>query len=510
LDAVAGFASLVWAPAGISLAAVLLFGPRVWPGITLGAVIANWLVGAPLVAAIGIGIGNTLEGLIGASLLRSACGPRIHLDRVRDVTFFVVLAAGTSAMIAATIGVVSLSFAGVVSGPQIGTTWWTWWLGDLIGDLLVVPLALTWAERPRVRIVFARAIETIGIALLFSAATTLVFGESGGGPRGPISYAYLFFPPLVWVALRFDQRGVSLATLAVAAISVSGTVLARGPFIRDSLSQSLFAAQVFLAVTTTTFLILGAAIVEQRQTQEDLRRARDLAAEANRAKSDFLAVVSHELRTPLNAISGYAELLQMGVRGPVAEEQHDFLRRIQQSAAHLLSLIEDVMSFAKLEAGRLSLATQNVAVNDSLDSMESLVAPEMRRKGLTLTRMQCDVGMSASADPEKLRQILLNLVGNAVKFTPPGGRVTVGADRSNGAVRIWVTDTGIGIPADQLNRVFEPFFQVERGTTRAYPGLGLGLAISRDLARAMRGDIQIESGGGRGCTATLTLPSDES
>jgi signal transduction histidine kinase len=360
-----------------------------------------------------------------------------------------------------------------------------------------------------VRIVPSRVVESIGVVLLVAAATMLVFAEPGGTPRGPISYAYLFFPPLVWVALRFDQRGVSLATLVVAAIAVAGTVLGRGPFIRASLSQSLFAAQVFLAVTTTTFLILGAAIVQQRQTQEDLRHARDLAAEANRAKSDFLAVVSHELRTPLNAISGYAELLQMELRGPVAEEQRDFLTRIQLSAAHLLSLIEDVMSFAKLEAGRLSLVTQNVAVKDSLDSMESLVAPEMRRKGLTLARVPCDGDMRATADPEKLRQILLNLVGNAVKFTPPGGRVTVGADRSNGTVRIWVTDTGIGIPADQIARVFEPFFQVERGTTRAYPGLGLGLAISRDLARAMRGDIQIESVSGRGCTATLTLPSDD-
>jgi len=273
------------------------------------------------------------------------------------------------------------------------------------------------------------------------------------------------------------------------------------------LHQGLFALQTFIAVATTTFLLLGASVAEHHRSEEWLRRAREIAEEANRAKSDFLAVMSHELRTPLNAISGYVELLDMQIAGPVTEQQRNYLSRIQNSEQHLLALLEDVLGFARLETGRLAVSVQPVIVYDAIVALEGMLELEMQKKRLTFGRPTPDPSLVARADPEKLRQILLNLLANGVKFTPEGGQITVGAERVRDMVRVWVKDTGIGIPSDQLNNVFDPFYQVERGPTRKYPGMGLGLAIARDLARAMKGDVWLESTPGQGSTAWLALPA---
>jgi signal transduction histidine kinase len=146
-------------------------------------------------------------------------------------------------------------------------------------------------------------------------------------------------------------------------------------------------------------------------------------------------------------------------------------------------------------------------VYDAIVALDGIWQLEMQKKRLTFDRHLPDLSLVARADPERLRQILLNLVANGVKFTPEGGRITIGADRERDSIRVWVTDTGIGIAADQLKRVFDPYFQVDRGPTRKYPGMGLGLAIARDLARAMNGDVWLESTPGSGSTAWLVLPA---
>jgi signal transduction histidine kinase len=238
-----------------------------------------------------------------------------------------------------------------------------------------------------------------------------------------------------------------------------------------------------------------------------MRLAHARAAEANKAKADFLAVMSHELRTPLNAISGYVDLMSLGVDGPLTEKQRVSLTRIQLNEQHLLSLIDDVLSFAKIEAGKLKMDIQAVLVRDVGTSLEALIAPELQKKNLTFSCDPFSDRLRVRADPEKLRQILLNFLANAIKFTGQGGRVRLGAEARGEFVRIWVSDTGIGIPGDQVARVFEPFFQVERGPTRRYPGIGLGLAIARDLARAMGGEVQLDSTVGEGSTFSLILPA---
>jgi signal transduction histidine kinase len=235
-------------------------------------------------------------------------------------------------------------------------------------------------------------------------------------------------------------------------------------------------------------------------------RARRDAEAANQAKGDFLATMSHELRTPLNAIGGYAQLMEMGVHGPVTAEQQEALRRVQRSQQHLLSLINDVLNFAKLEAGRVTYDIARVPVPELLAGVESLVAPQLAAKALRFTCAPCEPTLAVAGDAEKTQQILLNLLSNAIKFTPQGGEVRVEARPQDGSVHVGVSDTGIGIPPDRLASVFEPFVQLARGPSSGREGTGLGLAISRDLARAMEGDLTAQSTPGDGSTFTLVLP----
>jgi PAS domain S-box-containing protein len=245
---------------------------------------------------------------------------------------------------------------------------------------------------------------------------------------------------------------------------------------------------------------------ERMRAAEALAAAKLAAEEANRAKSQFLATMSHELRTPLNAVAGYTELLATEVRGPVTTAQREDLRRIQVNARHLLGLINDVLNFAKVEAGHLELEVTSVPVEETLSAAHTLIDPQLRAKGLTYEYGAGDAAVTCRADREKLQQIVLNLLSNAVKFTDRGGHVSLWWEAAGPEVRIHVRDTGVGVPPDKLEAIFEPFVQLHRGLAQRTDGTGLGLAISRELARAMRGDVTVASAPGQGATFTLTLP----
>ena len=506
LDAVAGFATLVWPASGIALAAILLGGSRLWPAVALGAFAANVMNGASIPVAVGIATGNTAEALIGAYLMHRVTAVRPSFERVREAIALIVLAGVVSTAVSATVGVTTLLAGGLVTTAHFVETWRAWWVGDAIGDVLVAPLILVWAAwRPR-RPRGLRIAESVALALTLAIASALVFGDSTFAQALTRDREYILFPPLMWAALRFNVRGSVTSSAFVSLIAIVYTVLHHGPFVRPELHEGLLALQTFVGILAATFLLLGASLSEKRRATRELRAARETAEAANKAKSGFLAVVSHELRTPLNAITGYVDLLSLELEGPLNEKQQGILGRIAQSQRHLLSLIEDVLGFAQAESGRLSFVLQPVNVQVAIDSIEPLVNPEMMRRALTMRVERCDSALYVRADPNKLRQILLNLVANSMKFTLPGGAIDIRADSDEAQVRIAVSDNGIGIPATHLDRVFDPFFQVDQGGTRQYSGLGLGLSIVRDVVRAMDGDVAIESEPLKGTTVTVFLP----
>jgi PAS domain S-box-containing protein len=238
---------------------------------------------------------------------------------------------------------------------------------------------------------------------------------------------------------------------------------------------------------------------------EGARRVAEAEA-ANRAKTEFLTTISHELRTPLNAIAGYADLLALDVGGKLSEDQRQYVDRIRRSQQHLLAIITDLLDFGRIEAGEVIYEIGPVPVTTVIDAVEPMIEIQARERHVTLHRRPCPAEAVALADRAKVEQILLNMLSNAVKFTGPGGRVSLSCEVTDDRVLLSVHDTGIGIAADKLESIFEPFVQLGRSLTTSHEGTGLGLAIARDLARAMGGDLAVESTLGEGSVFELTLP----
>jgi len=251
---------------------------------------------------------------------------------------------------------------------------------------------------------------------------------------------------------------------------------------------------------------IAAETFERARLFEAERSARTAAESANRSKAAFLASMSHELRTPLQAALGFAQLLRSGVFGPINQEQSDALARVERSQTHLARLIDDILDFARLEAGRVRVVLEAVPAREIIDDLVPLVEPQAVVKNISITASPAD-GLVVAVDRQRMRQILLNLVGNAIKFTNPGGAVRIATRADANRVRFEVQDNGLGIPADRLKEIFEPFVQVDDALTRTASGAGLGLAISRDLARAMGGDLTVQSEPGKGSVFAVTFPA---
>ncbi len=249
-----------------------------------------------------------------------------------------------------------------------------------------------------------------------------------------------------------------------------------------------------------------ALLQERDRARAEADEARHAAQEANEAKGRFLSVISHELRTPLGAIGGYAALLKEGIRGPLTDGQREYIERIRRSQQHILRLVDELLDLAKIESGQFVLKLAPVPVQAVLESVYTMIEPQIRASELRLEVPLAHPTLVLHADRERVEQIVLNLLSNAVKFTPPGGVVRITATSAEDKVCLRVQDTGVGIPPGKLEAVFEPFVQVEPSQPRAGRGTGLGLAISRELARVMNGDLTVESTRGQGSTFTITLP----
>ena len=275
-----------------------------------------------------------------------------------------------------------------------------------------------------------------------------------------------------------------------------------------------WASVVITAVRDEDGTLVGFAkvtrdLTERRNAElkalEDARRLAE-SVSANLAKSGFLTAMSHELRTPLNAIGGYAELLSLGLGGPITPEQQEYIERIRRSQQHLLGIISDLLNFSRIEAGHLTYDLQPLSLGQVIHGMVPLVEPQAEAKEISLQADPAGPNCLVLGDRAKVDQILLNLLSNAVKFTGSGGTVRVTCKESADTAAIEVSDTGSGIPPEKIEAIFEPFVQLGRSLSSAHEGTGLGLAISRELARAMNGNLTVTSKVGSGSTFTLSLP----
>jgi signal transduction histidine kinase len=321
-------------------------------------------------------------------------------------------------------------------------------------------------------------------------------------------------PDEAWVSVAQDEehlallRSVNMRSLIMVPLKdPSGRAVAVLSLVSGESGRTFDEADLSMAMEVARRA--GAALANARLVEAE-RAARADAEAASKTKSDFLATMSHELRTPLNAIAGHVQLIDMGLYGPVSDAQRDALARVERAQRHLLGLINDVLNYARIEAGRVEYDLSPVPIHELLLDVLPMVESQVAAKSLTLETALPNARETEPvyvwADRDKLAQVLLNVLSNAIKFTHEGGRITtsLGAeDASHVTVRI--NDTGVGIPADKLDAVFEPFVQVRSDLTRTTEGTGLGLAISRDLARGMGGDLRATSELGVGSTFELVL-----
>jgi len=490
LDAVAGFATLVWPPSGIALAALLLFGTRLWPGVLAGALCVNLIIGASLPVALGIAVGNTLEAVAGSWLLRRIGRFDPRLERIDDVKALVLLGAVASTTISAAVGLLSLRLGGTVASAMSWPTFRAWWFGDMLGDLVVAPLLLVWISRPAPLRRRFQAPEALLLAVLLAGCSWMVFGH-GTGDSGLMRLPYLIFPPLLWAAVRFAQYGAVSANFVISAVAIAATTLGYGPFVRGTLSESLLHLQIFLAVGAATALTIAAAIAERSRAVD--------------ARDEFLAIASHELRTPLTALHLHIQTELRGLRREAPLERTGAIQRLettQRMALRLERLVDELLEVSRIIWGRLQPDREDV-------DLVALVRESLLRQQQELLNARCQVhlevegAVSGHWDRGRLDRVLDNLIGNAAKYGA-GKPIELRLHGEKEHVRLEVRDHGIGIdPADQA-RVFERF---ERAVSRRqYGGFGLGLWISRKIVEAHGGTISLMSQPGAGCTFSVELP----
>ena len=347
------------------------------------------------------------------------------------------------------------------------------------------------------------------------AAATLG-GSSTAGPGGPIGLARVLRRgrterldalPILGDDQTTDDRHTreALARLATGPLLLvpliaQGRVVGALTFGRDQRADSYDdAAQRFAEEVAA---LVSLALVQRRINQS--------AEAAANAKAEFLTMMSHELRTPLNAIAGYAQLLDMGFRGPLNDPQRDAVARILRSQEHMLELVDAVLTFSRLTSGRLTLATSAAQAVALMESAATAARPEFVSRGIDFRLVPCTNELMVSADQFRVVEILRHLLANAAKFTPRGGRVSLSCERGPGVARFIVADTGRGIAQNQREAIFQPFVQVEKGLTRSVDGTGLGLAVGRELAERMGGSLTVTSEEGVGSRFVLTLARAES
>lgn len=263
--AINGVATPIWAPTGISLAILFIYGPRLWPGVALAAFAANLSVGTPPLVCLGISLGNTLEALVGYFLLHRLVKFHNSIERIRDVLSLIFLAAMLSTLVSATLGTVSSWLGGVVGSKDFGTTWWTWWLGDMMGDLIVAPVILTWSTQITKKRDIKKIIEAGFLLFALILTSRIIFGNQWSLPY---NLPYMLFPLMIWVALRFGQRGTTLFSLLISGLAIWYTINGLGPFIGQNLNESLLSLQNFLGIVSITSMFLAATMTQRKRAEE--------------------------------------------------------------------------------------------------------------------------------------------------------------------------------------------------------------------------------------------------
>jgi signal transduction histidine kinase len=484
----------------------LIWGYEVSPGIFLGAFLANSSVGAPGGVALGIAVGNTLEALGGAYGLKRWVHFDNRLERLRDVLGLIGIAAIASTALSATIGVGSAWLGGKITAEGVPTALWTWWLGDMMGDMVVAPFLLTLFAPPPLRLSPRRTIEFVLLLVFLLTVSQITLGSWLYDPSLQDSLIYLIFPLLAWAALRFGPRGAATAVLAVSALAVWSAVRREGPFVQATLNESLLSLQFFMWTAAGTTLVLAAVFQERKRAEEETQKFNLELQRVSRLKSEFASIVAHELKTPLTVITEGIGMVLDGVDGSVNERQQETLALAKDNVDRLGRLINNVLDYEKLESGRMELQLEWTDVTQLTREVFHFMEWIAAQKNIQLHLHLPPGPLRMSCDADKVKEVLINLLDNAMKHTPKGGNIWVRVTAQLDTVSLEVEDTGTGIRKEDQEKIFIIFRQANFAGKVKIPGFGIGLAVCKLLVDLQGGTISVESEPGHGTKFTIQLP----
>jgi signal transduction histidine kinase len=500
LALVHGQVTPIWPPSGIALVAFLLMGRQVWPAIVLAAFALNLPIGPSVLGALAISIGNTLAPLIAAEILR-LLRFRPQLDRLRDALAIIAIGALGGMTISATVGSSVLVSSGVAR--DFWTTWTVWWTGDAMGVLMVAPFLLSLLARPwPTSWKWIAGLELAALLLATGVVAYVLF-------HSDLRLEYLVLPLIMAAAWRFRLRGAAPAALIASGVAVWCAVKGVGPFAQQSLLDKMVTLQVFnVSVALASFVF--AALVETRDRESEVARLYAAEKSANEAKTRFLHMAAHELRTPISVLSGYVSILSDGSLGPVPEGWKNAFQILTTKTRELNRLVSDLLEASRIGVNALPQTRSNVDLGTVVAEARERARPRAGLLGGEILSEAPAEPILVSGDPIQLGRILDNLINNALSYCERTPKLTLRLASDNGAANIRVIDNGIGIPAAQQQRIFEQFHRANDGAFRNVPGTGLGLYISRELARAHGGELSVESSSPEsGTVFLLSLPRVE-
>ncbi len=512
-----GRVSAIWLANAVLVYFLLKHPLRMWSAILLAGLGGNFAADLVMGDSLGTALALTACNAVGVVVLSTPLAMmslQSDLSRPKPLYVFYALALGPAPIASALLSAVYFHFAlGRVFAHQA----LDWYATDALGYSIVVPMLMT--------------VKLDALTKMFGRdqilVTLLLFGVLAGAlalnffARYPI--AFLIFPAVILITFQRGFAGGALALLMASAYLMIPVLAGDGHVLPTvhSLRSQIIVVQIFIAVIGFSVVLVGAALEERKRLEQGLAQAivraetareeaivaRDAAQRANRLKSMFLATMSHELRTPLNAIIGFSELMHNELYGPLGDARYrEYCGLVRRAGHHLLSLINDVLDMSKIEAGKFELHRQPFDLREVVHDCLELMRDQASKGAIALVEETGDRPLHVEADRRAMKQILLNLLSNAIKFTPRGGRVAVRAWAANGVMTLAVADTGIGIPADQVASLGNPFVQIRSSAGASHEGTGLGLALVRALTEIHDGRLSIESTAGKGTTVSVVIP----
>ncbi len=495
-------ASPVWPPTGIAIAALLVLGRSAWPAVAAGAFLVNLPVFGHVGSSLAIATGNTLEAVVGAALVaRFANGTRAF-DRAPDFFLYILFAGLVATLVSPTIGVTASCVFREHRWDEFGSTWTTWWLGDMSGALVVAPPIILWAANPRPRWSRGQILEFVAILVTLVVLGDRVFTHFLLPDLGTVPVMSLVGPPLIWSALRFGPRVTATASFLLAALATTGTLLHRGYFATVPGDSAFLLLQTYLIVSISTTMVL-AVVGRERQRALELLEAKTRELErSNTDLEQFAYVASHDLQEPLRNLLLYLELVEHETGSGLSGKSREHLSIARRSGIRMRGLIQDLLAYA-----RTGVRKQTSTEVDVREVARTVIGD--LKSAIEESRAKVEVGLlpRLRTDPIQVGEVLQNLIGNAIKFRRGAEpRVQVGSLREDGEWRFFVRDDGIGIAPSEQEKVFEIFHRLN--PRDHYSGNGIGLATCKRIIERLGGRIWIESKPGSGSTLWFTLPAE--